>query len=292
MIFTEEQLRSWTKPLSETEETRVQHSVDMIKRAVKENPNLSNLDIEIFTQGSYANNTNVKADSDVDICVMCKSTFFGLYPEGYSASYYGYVNSDYHFDEYRREVFKAMCDKFGNDNVVDGNKSIKIKSNTYRVQADVVPAFLLKDYAAIGSLDKNVFVEGIKFISKKEKVVINYPKLHIKNGVEKNKDTNKRYKQLVRIMKNMKNDMVEAGSVNGDKISSFLVECLVWNVPNEIIVKSSTFSEMVKRSVLWLIVSIKGGHHHEWKEVSGQLDLFNEDRKWKAQDALVFLESI
>ena len=36
----------------------------------------------MFPQGSYRHKTNVRADSDVDICVRLNTTFFPDYPAG------------------------------------------------------------------------------------------------------------------------------------------------------------------------------------------------------------------
>jgi tRNA nucleotidyltransferase (CCA-adding enzyme) len=43
----------------------------MIREAVKEHSVFDGVDLDVYAKGSYANNTNVKADSDVDIAVQC-----------------------------------------------------------------------------------------------------------------------------------------------------------------------------------------------------------------------------
>ena len=123
-----------------------------------------------------------------------------------------------------------------------------------------------------------------RFYAKTGEEVSNYPKVHIKNGTSKNIDTNYRYKRLVRIMKHIKNEMVNDGKANGDKITSFLVECLVWNTPNSIITGYSTWAETVKETIAYLYNQIKDGKHTEWGEVSEILYLF-KGRKWTDQDA-------
>ena len=103
------------------------------------------------------------------------------------------------------------------------------------MNADVVPAFQYRDYKAINSLDATRYIEGIKYIANDGSVVINYPKEHISNGKQKNIKTNHAYKKLVRIMKHIRNNMADERKINPDKITSFLTECLVWNVPDSII---------------------------------------------------------
>ncbi|NYT27664.1 MAG: nucleotidyltransferase domain-containing protein [Candidatus Thiodubiliella endoseptemdiera] len=45
----------------------------------------------MFVQGSYANNTNVRANSDIDICIMLKDTFSAEYPNGLTKKITGLV---------------------------------------------------------------------------------------------------------------------------------------------------------------------------------------------------------
>jgi len=191
MAITEETLSNWTKPLSKTEEARVENTVAMIRAAVEADDFLRSQNLEIFLQGSYANNTNVRAESDVDICVMNRATVGVKYIPGYGDDHYCYTDSLVGFSQYRESVKRALINKFGAQNVHDGNKSIKIDANTYHVKADVVPALQYRNYAAISSLDRNRFVEGIKFYSRNGQTVINYPKIHLENGKIKEDLTNK-----------------------------------------------------------------------------------------------------
>lgn len=289
MKYTEERIEAWTKPASDTEEQKIKNTINMIKSAIDLNEELNDLTIEVFVQGSYANNTNVRANSDVDVCVMLKSTFFTEYPNGKNSKDYGFVDSEITFAEYKKRVKTAIENKFGKDCVSEGNKSLKIRSNSYHVNADVVVAFMLKNYRSINSYDPKTYIEGIRFYSLKNEMVTNYPKGHISNGKNKNVQTNYSYKYLTRIFKHIRNEMVNDGKINGDKISSFLVECLIWNVPNNIITAHSTWIEIVKQTIIYLYNSIKNGKQKEWGEVSEHLYLFHSGRKWSVQDVQSFL---
>ena len=98
MRYTEAQLESFTKPISDSENQRCENMIKMVKEAIQCYYNETrdykmNLDnYEIFLQGSYANNTNVKQNSDVDICVMYKNVFHYEMPQGYSLDS-SYTNS-------------------------------------------------------------------------------------------------------------------------------------------------------------------------------------------------------
>ena len=286
--YSESTLQSWTAPLSKSEQDRAENTVKMIKFAIDANAELKTMDIEVFAQGSFANNTNVRIESDVDICVMLRSTFFYDLPEGKVAADYGITPGSITFQRYRNLVKKALQDKFGSSYVTDGNKSLRIRENTYHVQADVVPAFQYRRYTiTVGS-----YHEGIQFYAKDGKQVTNFPKVHIKNGTAKNNRTWYKYKELVRIMKHIKNDMVDDGMTNGDKITSFLVECLVWNISDATITGYSSWTETVKQAIKYLYNAIEDDKHKEWGEVSELLYLFHNGRKWTEQDAMQWLYDV
>lgn len=139
--YSEETLKKWAKPASETEEQRISNAIKMIKEAIQSYDNLKYKDIEIFVQGSYANNTNVRTKSDVDVCVMLKDTFYDVYPSGYTREDYGFSSGENSFYDFRKDVISALKNKYGKENIKPGNKSIKMESTSYRVEADAVPAF-------------------------------------------------------------------------------------------------------------------------------------------------------
>ncbi len=288
MKYTEKQLKAWTTPLSQSEETRAENAIEMIRSAIHDYEELNEMNIQVFMQGSYANNTNVWTESDVDVCIMLKDTFHCEYPEGGKDEDYGFTSSAFTFQEYRNLVKKALQEKFKYIN--DGNKSLKISENTYHVQADVVPVFQLRNYRYIKSYVVDNFVEGTWLVSKTGQEISNYPKVHIENGKNKNNITNHQYKALVRIMKHIKNNMVKDGKTDNDKITSFLVESLVWNVDNNIITIYNTWTETVKETIRYLYREIESGKHTNWGEVSEMLYLFHNSRKWTGQDVKQWLE--
>ena len=292
--FSEETFDNWRKPASETEETRISNAITMIKDAVSASDKLKDKDIEIFVQGSYANNTNVRANSDVDVCVMLKDTFYSEYPEGKSRDDYGFTAGTNNFDTYRSDLIKALIDKYGNDSVKPGNKSIKITETSYRVEADAVPSFQYRNYKYQNSSNPDNFIEGIKFYTANtNEQVINYPKIHIKNGIDKNNDTQRRYKRLVRIFKRIRYKMIDDGEPVNKGITSFLIECLLWNTPNSIFNNYNTWTERLKQSIIYLFDKTKDEKDcKEWGEVSEMFYLFHQGRKWNVKMTNDFLKQM
>lgn len=280
--FSEQTFDNWRKPASETEEQRISNAISMIKDAINSNEKLKQKDIEIFVQGSYANNTNVKAESDVDVCVMLKDTFYSKKVEGLTREDYGFSEGTNSFTDYRKEVLKALIDKYGEKNVKPGNKSIKIISNSYRVEADAVPSFQFRNYKYLNSKDPEKYIEGIKFYAHNtNEEVVNYPKIHIENGKKKNKDTQRRYKRLVRIFKRIRYKMIDDGEPVNKGITSFLIECLLWNTPNSVFNDNNDWTERTKQAIKYLYNKTKEEKDcKEWGEVSEILYLFHNGKKW------------
>ena len=74
--------------------------------------------------------------------------------------------------------------------------------------------------------------EGTQFYSDSGKSIVNWPEQHYTNGVEKNKRTGMRFKNVVRAVKNLKNEMECKHFKAANGITSYLIECLVYNVPD------------------------------------------------------------
>jgi len=222
---------NWRQPLSATEETKCGNAERMVKEALKASSDLSKWSLEVFLQGSYRNNTNVKTESDIDICVKFNESFFYTLPDGYVKESFGISDAlppKPTYKEYRQQVVNALNDKFGSQNVVPGNKAIVVTENTYRIHADVVACFEHRRYDASGN-----YVSGIEFTTTSGTQVTNFPVQHIESGTKKNNDSGHQYKRVARILKTIN---VESDGKNGyKKLPSFFIECLAWNIPNNIL---------------------------------------------------------
>lgn len=283
--FTEDTLNNWRYPASDTEETKLANAERMVREAIADSDELKNKSTEIFGQGSYANDTNVKINSDIDINVCLNDTIFVQIPEGKKQEDFGYSDSDYKFSEYKDAVEKALVKKFGRKEVVRNDKCITVLANTYRVEADVVPTFKYNRHD-----DNGGKAIGTKFITDEGYPVINYPLQHIENGKTKNSQTQRRFKRLTRIFKRLRYKMIEDKIPVSDNITSFLIECLLWNVPNKTFNDYETWTERLKQSIIFLYNNTKEDKDcKEWGEVSELLYLFHSGRKWSREDVNAFL---
>lgn len=239
----EETFKSWGCAPSLTEQQKIENAETAIKKAIKANDTLSNMNISIIPQGSYRSKTNVKNDSDVDICVCLNSTFFPRYPEGKTKEFYGNSDGSISFSRFKNLVQEALEDYFGKENITRGNKAFDIHSNSYRVDADVVPAFAYRYYYDTGYNWHEP--EGICFIADDGTKIINWPHQVYENCKSKQDVTGQRYRKITRILKRLRNKMQEENISEARDIPSFLLQSMVWSVPDDHF-NRSTYSDDVR----------------------------------------------
>lgn len=301
MKFTEPQLELYSSPLSQTEENQCIHAIGMVRDALKPlgftddgkpitamyegtlayaiemRSTYGSRRIKLFVQGSYANNTNVRTESDVDIAVIQEETFrthyrsSTLYPQ--SDSDYGFVSSPPQQKAFKDEVQECLVAKFGRD-VERKNKSIKVHGNTYRKDADAVPCMRYRDYSGDYIKDESNYIGGVVIFPDQGGAIINYPEQHILNGKIKNTSTHYHYKKMVRIMKKMRYLMQECGMPVADNVSSFALESLLWNIPDSHYLKYGQYRKLYH---FLNIITYLQSHKSEfggYKEANGIKPLF------------------
>jgi len=284
MVDWESQFREWAKPPTKTEQDRCDNAVSVVRNAIKASPKLQGRNISIFLQGSYKNNTNVRKDSDVDIGIRCTDTFFYDLPTGITPEAKDIAPATYHYSQFKNEVEGAMVDYLGRATVNRGNKAIDIRENNYHVEADVTAFFQHRRYSPDGLISY-----GVELQTDHEKdSVINWPDQHYQNGVNKNNNTGTRYKSIVRVIKSLANEMEDAG-IQAAEIPGFLIECLVWNVPNDKF-QNQYYSDNVRSALIYLYENTKSNSLcSEWGEVNELKYLFRSNQKWTREQANSFI---
>lgn len=205
----------------------------------------SGIEYEVYLQGSYKNSTNIRGDSDVDVIAQLSSTFYSNLSEE-QKKLLRLKPASYGWEDFRLDVLNSLKKYYGSDQVKEGNKSLKIKAGSGRLPADVVVCAQYRQYAA--SLNINDYVEGMTFWTKLgNRQIINYPKLHYQNGVQKHQNTKDWWKPAVRMFKNIRTHLVDRGEIEKDLAPSYFLECLLYNVPNNQFGKSfqDTFCDVV-----------------------------------------------
>jgi len=174
----------WGAPPSNTEQEKCGNAERAIRKAIAGSASLASKDIRVFVQGSYANGTNVRQDSDVDVCVLYTEAFFSDYElaeSGMSDAKLGYTDATYDYSTFKTDVLNALTTYFDREHVARGNKAIDIRENTYRVDADVVPCFEHRLFE--GGLLNSTFREGTQLFADDGAKIVNWPKQNYDNGV-------------------------------------------------------------------------------------------------------------
>ena len=210
---------------------------------------------EVFLQGSYGNDTNIFAESDVDTVMRLNSIWrsdLSQLPEDQQAAYHAtFGNATYTFGEFERGVVLRLETAFGKESVDAGNKAIKIKANGSRRSADVVACYQYRKYVRFIDEDDQDYLPGIIFPTDSSGEVINYPKLHSENCTAKHKATIQWFKPTVRIFKNMRTKLVDDGKIARDTAPSYYVEGMLWNVPKEMY--GTSYQDTVFKCLKWIV---------------------------------------
>ena len=275
---------SWAKGPGATESERSENAIRAIRIAISKSSDLQRRDIEIFLQGSYKNHVNVRQNSDVDVGILCRNTFFYKLPENHTAEDFDITPSNYHYRQFKNEVEATLVDHFGKPSVRRGNKAFDIKENSQRVEADVAPFFRHRRYSTDGRYQK-----GVELQPDNGGRVINWPDQHYDNGVSKNDATQRRYKRVVRILKQLCVEMNNNEIPTAKPITGFLVECLVSNVPDENF-GHNTYTADVRAVLAFLFNNtMTSGKCAEWVEVSRLKWLFRGSQPWTRRQTHAFI---
>lgn len=177
---------------------------------------------DVFLQGSYKNDTNLRSDSDVDLVVRLKARLrprVARLPSSKLAQDQAHVLAHNRWKSFRSQVLKALKSAYGAKPVKSGRKSLKIAKGKIPADADVVVTLQHEDGIAL-------------FLEDEHRWVVSCPQRHHSKGLKKERATGDRYKRTVRMFKVARNHLVKNGVLEHGLAPSYFVECLLSNVPN------------------------------------------------------------
>lgn len=281
---------NWSAGPSETEENKISNTLKNIRQAIHDDLKLKTKDLHVYVQGSYKNNVNVRLDSDVDVGVLCNETvkIDSLDADLKRAVLERHEPAKYEYSEFKNDLENALVNHFGKSNVKRGNKSFDINESSTRVDADVVAVINYKRFYSESS-----FHEGVSLFpdDSEPPLVINWPEQHYNNGVKKNTETGRKYKRVVRILKRLRNEMLDNGYSSLNRVPGFLIECLVWNTKDFVLMKSNNYYNTIDDVLRYLFDQLaRTDNYKEWGEVSELKYLFNSSQSWDEMDAQKFIK--
>lgn len=209
---------------------------------------------DIFLQGSYGNDTNIYADSDVDVVMMLTSVYYDdldQLPEDDKTAYKtAFSPASYSYTQFKSEVVQHLTARFGSG-VTPGKKAVYVPGSGNRRDCDVLPCAELRRYTRFKSHLDRSFETGICFWMPDGTRIINFPKQHSANAKTKHQATGSWFKPIVRILKNMRNRMTDQGYLTVGSAPSYFLEGMLYNVPNGYFGRS--YQDTVAGAIDWLV---------------------------------------
>ena len=229
------QLETWS---SQGSITQSKNTYATVKAGLEDaNATYTSRNFKVFLQGCYGNDTNIYAESDVDVVIRYDGAFFHDINErpadeqaAFNAAYPG--EGTYSYNDFKEHVRQALQAKFGNS-VKPGTKAIRIDGNGNRRNADVIVAFEYRRYYKFKASYDESHVTGICFFLPDGTRIANYPNQHCENLTVKHQATGNKFKPLGRIFKNMRSKLIDDGFIVEGSAPSYYIEGLLYNVPND-----------------------------------------------------------
>ena len=249
MSIPQSQLEIWSHQGSITQSSTTYATV---KRSLEaSDANYAGKSFQVFLQGSYGNDTNIYAESDVDVVILLDSIYYydieDLTPDEQARFNAALTPGTYPYANYKADVNAALLRSFGATDVHPDKKAIKIKANGGRRSADVVVATEFQRYSSFPGIPDR----GICLFTSTGERIVNYPKQHSANCTAKHQATLGQFKPMVRIFKNMRTRLVADGAIQQGIAPSYFLEGLLYNVPNEKF--RGTYDDMFVVAINWIL---------------------------------------
>ncbi len=250
MPIPESQLETWFHQGLITQSSSTYNS---IKNALESSTTpYAGKNFKVFLQGSYGNDTNIYAESDVDIVIRLDDCFFSdvdeLSEEEKASHKQAFSDATYTHVDFKRDVLSVLTTQYGSA-VKAGDKAIAIDANGSRRKSDVIVATQFRRYSKFRSTSDSEYVEGICFFNAVGERIANYPKQHSANLTTKHQASSKWLKPMARVFKNMRSRMVDDGLIKAGIAPSYYLEGLLYNVPNEEL--TSSYEDCVVNTLNW-----------------------------------------
>lgn len=231
----------------------------------------------IFLQGSYKNDTNLRGDSDVDVVVQLAvklqpqvATLGNIQLEDDQAHKLTYER----WRSFRRQVLKALRATYGTQATTTGRKSIKLAKGKIHASADVVVTVQCGTGLAF-------------YLPDEHRWVVSYPEQHYTNGLKKEKATDNRFKWTIRMFKATRNHLQDNCLIKEGTAPSYFIECLLYNVPDKL------FRPRLDETYSGIVEYLKTTNLQGFKCQNGIHKLFCTSKDlWSQNEARTFIQAL
>lgn len=287
MPIPKSQIETWS---SQGAITTSKNTYASVKSAVAEiESSLPHLKIETCLQGSYGNDTNVYAESDVDVIIELQKwngsglAYTNLNGEQRAALEIGTINFNY--ADFKKEIVQGLQQYYEQRFVKEDNKAVKLLPNDSRRPCDIIIVVPFNFY--FNPLSKVNKKEGIKFYTLEGVGVINFPKIHSQNATAIHQNSNANFKGVVRVFKNIRNYLTANHGYNKKSAPSYFLECFIGNVP------TTEFTTDLHDSFINAANYLFQNSWDNFYCLNNIRPLFgNSNEQWNKADAQSFLDSL
>lgn len=290
MPIPEAQLEIWSKQGSVTQSSSTYNSIKNVLGS--SDAPYARKNFSVFLQGSYGNDTNIYAESDVDIVIQLHSCFqynIDTLPVS-QQSLFRQIHTggvSYNLTDFKQDVISHLNNTYSSA-VNPGDKAIKILANGGRRNADVVVSMDFRNYQRFLNSDDQQYVEGMCFLNSSNMQICNYPKIHSLNCTAKHQKTNSWYKPAVRILKNLRSRLIQEKMIKDGDAPSYFLEGLLYNVPN------SNYGISYENTIINAINWLNKADHGKLVCGNEQYYLLNNTSlvTWRADKCTAFLSAV
>jgi hypothetical protein len=232
MPIPEAQLETWSHQGSVTQSSSTYQAIKNVLEAT--GTPYAAREYKVFLQGSYGNDTNIYAESDVDVVIRLDDIYYSdisdLSPPEKAAYDASFVAASYAHSDFKRDVTQVLTAAYGSD-VTSGDKAIAIAARGSRRKVDVIAAAQFRRYYKFNDVYDHAYAEGICFWNAAGDRIANYPNQHSANVTKKHQGANGWFKPMVRVLKNLRGHCVSKGYLASGVAPSYYLEGLLYNVP-------------------------------------------------------------
>jgi len=232
---------------------------------------------DVFLQGSYKNDTNLRQDSDVDVVVQLEAK---LQPQVAALSGFQLEQDQAHklayerWKLFRNQVLKALRATYGTEAVTPGRKSLKLAKGKIPASADVVVTLRCGIGLAF-------------YLPDERRWVVSYPQQHHAKGLRKERGTNGMYKRTIRMFKVARNHLIETDAIGDRTAPSYFIECLLYNVPNGL------FRPSFGQSYCGVVEYLAAASLQQFKCQNGVQELFGSSKDlWRVDEAQRLVQAL
>lgn len=278
----------WARPLN----LYTDGAIKSIARRV--NTALENSDFEgdtytVLPFGSQYFDNAISQNTPLDVYVINTKNYYYDVQSTVDVSSLDLPKEKIDYKKYRDTVYKAIQNHFGKHNVTIVSNTIFVKQEQYRLH--IKPAIAYHAYTNV--IDKTgetvvSFIEGVSILNKDGGQVVYYPYHEQKNYHEANIKTDNRFNSIIRVFKHL-SDWISRKEGCSTMMSSFLITCLIYNVPNVMIKRMSGYEDVVVEIVDYLYDILTTDLYKEMYEINDIKLLFSSKQTWSREVALDFI---